>query len=316
MKNFYLFMFSAISLAVNTSVSASALCGDPAQPLLSVADFDGNGIVNAKDISTLAQHVGTDRYYALYDMDADGALTGADVGLATKDLDQVSTATDQEMAAIYNRFKYLQDVQGNDQLALLGYFSIPPALKGHGTHWFNSAGIASMFGQKLPSIYTAEGLNISSDRQAVHANFWANPATLVFANGATDYPTGENWKDSQVISFSNTPPSLTNNETESWHKHGGLCMTVLHSYDANGNLVRTGSANQHTTYNECQAFPNDEPQTDGTNMWANFWMVHIWLYDLNPNGLFAGTHPCVDSDGLDESTINGDRNVPHFFQHH
>ena len=105
-------------------------------------------------------------------------------------------------------------------------------------------------------------------------------------------------------------------QTGDRHKHGGLCMTVLHSYDANGNLVRTGSANQHTTFNECQAIPNDERMPDGSSMWANFWMVHMWLYDLNPNGFFAGTHPCVDPNGLDESTINGDRNVPHFFAHH
>lgn len=310
------YIVTILLLLANNTAFASASCGDPAQPLISVPDFNADGIVDANDVSTLAKNVGNKSYYALYDLDTDGKLTGSDVDIAANSLGQVSTVTDQEIATIYNRFKFLQNVQGNEQLTSLGYFSIPPALNGHGTHWFNSAGIASMLGYKQPSIYTAEGINISTDRQKVHANFWAKPATLVFANGATDYPTGENWKDSQVISFSDTPPALTSHPDENWHKHGGLCMTVLHSTDANGNLVRAGSANQHTTFNECQAIPNDEPQPDGSNMWGNFWMVHMWLYDLNPNGFFAGKHPCVDPDAADEATINGDRNIPHFFMHH
>ena len=55
---------------------------------------------------------------------------------------------------------------------------------------------------------------------------------------------------------------------------------------------------------------------DGSNLWANFWMIHIWLYDLNPNGLFAGTHPCVEVDAPSDETISGDREVPEFFADH
>lgn len=298
------------------SVFANVSCGDPAKPLLSVADFDANGIVDAKDIATLANVVGGNTYFSLYDRNADGKLTGVDVNLAAKDLAKTSNETDQEIATIYNRFKYLQNAQGNEQLSSLGYFSIPPPLKGHGTHWFNSDGLASMLGFKQPNINIAEGINVSSGDLTIHANFWAKPATLKFANGVTDYPTGENWQNEQVIRFTDTPPTLTLNEDEFWHKHAGLCMTVKHSYDSNGEMIRIGQANQHTTYNECQLIANDEPLQDGTNMWANFWMLHIWLYDLNPKGLFAGTHPCVDPDGVDPETINGDRNVPDFFKQH
>lgn len=324
MNRVYCYFFATIWLIGSSLAVASehggmnhsgALCGDRANPLLSVADFNGDGVVDNNDIVILSKHVGGKGYYALYDRNSDGDLTGADVALATKDIGMLSTVPDREIAKIYNRFKYLQAVQGNDNLSSLGYFPIPPALKGHGTHWFNSSGLASLLGQKEPSIYTAEGLNVSSDKQVVHAVFWASPAVLVFENGATDYPNGENWKDSQVIRFDNTPAALTSSVHESWHKHAGLCLTTEHSYDGNGNVVRTGNANQHTTYNECQAISNDEPQPDGSNMWASFWMVHMWLYDLNPNGFFAGQHPCVDPDELDETTINADRNVPLFFQH-
>lgn len=55
---------------------------------------------------------------------------------------------------------------------------------------------------------------------------------------------------------------------------------------------------------------------DDRNMRANFWMVHLWIYDLNPSGLFAGTHPCVERNAPSEETIVGNREVPMFFMDH
>jgi len=55
---------------------------------------------------------------------------------------------------------------------------------------------------------------------------------------------------------------------------------------------------------------------DGSVLWTNFWMVHMWIYDLNPKGLFGGAHPCVEPNGPSDKTINGDRPVPHFFKGH
>jgi hypothetical protein len=44
-------------------------------------------------------------------------------------------------------------------------------------------------------------------------------------------------------------------------------------------------------------------------------MIRVWLFDLNPNGPFGGTHPCFAQDGVsDEEVIEG-REVPDFFQH-
>jgi len=42
-------------------------------------------------------------------------------------------------------------------------------------------------------------------------------------------------------------------------------------------------------------------------------MLHVWMFNLNPNGIFAGTHPDVDPDSVSEESLNGDREVPMFF---
>lgn len=298
-------------------------CGDPASPLLSVADFDASGKVTGKDISTLARHIGNQgSYYALYDRNGDGKLDEKDIRLARQDINNTSTQLDREIAGFYNRFKHLQTVRGFDKLMGMGYFPIPVPLKGHGVHWFNAAGQASMMGHKQPNPNIAEGLNVSTDQRRVHALFYATPGSPVFDNGATDYPHGDDWKDARVIAFDNMPDKFTSSDDEMWHTHAGLCMPLSYKRDAAGDLVYdenglkivVGEAHQYTTYNECQAMSSDlTAMEDGSNMWANFWMLHMWLYDPNPNGLFAGIHPCVEQDAPDESVIIGDREVPEFF---
>ncbi len=324
MKKTTLLLFAiSISAPLAASEMHSASCGDPANPLLSVADFDASGTVTGKDVSLLAKHIGNHgTYYALYDRNADGKLDDEDVKLAGWDVDKTSSQFDREIASFYNRFKDLQTVRGYDELTAMEYFPIPVPLKGHGVHWFNSAGLASMMGFKQPDPEIAEGLNVSTDQRRVHAIFYATPGNPVFDNGATDYPEGDSWKDARVIAFDNMPAKLTSSEHEMWHTHAGLCMPLSYQrdamgnfvYDESGNKVVVGEAHQFTTYNECQAMPSDlSRMEDGSNMWANFWMIHMWLFDLNPNGLFAGTHPCVEPNAPDQNIIIGDREVPEFF---
>lgn len=310
----------ALTLLASSPLMAmeSVTCGQTAQPLTSVADFDANGVVDRKDIRTLAKHIGKKKpYYALYDVNADGKLDRKDLRQAIGDTRKTSTKADQELATFYNRFKSLQTVRGYTELGELAYSPIPAALRGHGVHWFSNAGMASMMGHKQPDPMLAEGLNVSTDERRVHALFWASPAVPVFDNGATDYPTGENWKDGRVISFSNMPTKMTSRADEMWHKHGGLCMPLKYVYDESENRTLIGEAHQYTTYNECQAMQNDVSMLpDGSVMWANFYMLHMWLYDLNPNGFFAGRHPCVEQNAPSDETINGGREVPHFFAGH
>ena len=118
-----------------------------ALPLTTVADFDANGIVNGNDIAALANHIGKNKdYYALYDLNADGVLDSKDITLASKDLNKASSDADRDIASMYNRFSEFQPVRGDEALLSMGYAPIPVPLKGHGVHWLNVDGMASLMG--------------------------------------------------------------------------------------------------------------------------------------------------------------------------
>lgn len=318
----------APSLAV--AESNHAACGDAASPLTSVADVNADGTVDGTDIEVIAHHIDHNRpYMALYDRNADGAVTPDDLVLATQDIGKASTVVDQQLATYYNRFAEFQHVVGIDQITALGYFPIPAPLKGHGVHWLNQAGSDSILGLKQADDTIAEGLNVDTVAERVHAVFWGNPAIPVFDNGALDYPWGEQWKDGHLVAFANTAPVFTDSPDEYWHTHAGLCITGSYMPDANGNITIVARGDQYLSFNECQALPNvDELKVPGgLNAWLNIYMIHVWLFDLNPNGVFGRTHPCVEPEGQDESELNAlaaqlaaDRGeeweVPEFFQHH
>ncbi len=52
-------------------------------------------------------------------------------------------------------------------------------------------------------------------------------------------------------------------------------------------------------------YPGTIPTANGgtrvTNRWTNFWMIHAWIYKLNPTGLFANTHPDVSTGPRDNN---------------
>ena len=121
--------------------------------------------------------------------------------------------------------------------------------------------------------------------------------------------------NSRVIAFAGHAPKFTSSPHEQWHTHAGLCFTT-ETVDGKKRIV----LNQHTAFLECQAIPSEDKLGTSpigpVNPWVNIWMLHVWMFDLNPNGLFANTHPCLDPHAVDEATINNGRPVPPFFQHH
>jgi hypothetical protein len=279
----------------------------------SVADLDGDGSVGQSDKVILKKAIKKRLYYAFYDLNADGKLNRDDLERLKKQIGMNSTVFDQEVAALFHRSKQFQLVDSGEELNAMAYNIGTGSLAGHGEHWNNLDGDLSIAGYKLADFYKVEGINVPQDRGSVAALFWGQGATPVFANGADDYPTpGGAWENERVVAFAGGPPTFTSSPDELWHTHAGLCITT--------ELRSTGIEivlNQHTSYTECQAIPSlTTSSITGQNTWINIWMVHMWIYDLNPNGFFANTHPCIDPDAPSEHTINGGREVPPFFAHH
>ena len=131
-----------------------------------------------------------------------------------------------------------------------------------------------------------------------------------------DYPQPAGaWMYERVQAFTGQAPTLFPHSTEeNWHVHGGLCITLQDLGQGPQFILE-----QHTSFMECQSLTSLRKTTvNGVemNIWVNLWMLHTWMFDLNPEGLFANTHPCLDPHAPQESEINGDREVPAFFSHH
>jgi len=305
----------------NSDTGGDVQCGDPAQPLLSVSDFNGDGNVTRKDINMLMHAIHEHEYFAVYDRDGDGNLNYTDLHLAKHDLHSTSSATDQQVARMYQRFRHFQSVSGFAEVQSMNYQPMGGVLALHGQHWANTASLLAINGFREADPFIAEGINVLSDGSDVVALFWGDQAVPLFNDPSApdglstlDWPdpTGV-WNFERVQAFSDSPPDFfPDTEADKWHKHPGACITM----DDVGNgpewLIY-----QHMSNAECQALPNlQKVEFNGQliNPWGNFWMLHAWLYELNPKGVFGNVHPCVDPDGPSEDDINGGRVVPPFFQ--
>lgn len=296
------------SVAVQTAYAdddKAKICNGYAPPIMTTADFNGDGIVNEDDVVLISKARKKEIYYPFYDLNADGKINRLDIRMTRDQIGQTSSNSERLIAKIFHGTKQYQTVESPQELVAMDYLKLAESLAGHGEHWFDIA-------QGGENPFYRPGLNFSHDRNQVMGMYWAIDAIPVFENGATDYPApGGDWEDSRVIAFAGTPPKYTDRPDEKWHTHAGLCITM-----EMGNSGPQMVLNQHTTYAQCQQRPSLIKPDGVHNMWSNLWMLHAWMFDLNPNGLFANTHPCADPDAPLEETINGDREVPPFFKHH
>ncbi len=290
---------------------ANAVCGAPVHLLQTVADVNADGVVDGNDLVETVQVVIGGGYYALYDRNGDGALTAMDVVKVAQDIGKTSTTVDQQIGMAYHRFIHFQEVQ-NTWVELYPEFQpFTSPVAGHGVHWANRDAMLSISGFQPTSFEREESINVPADGSKPWAMFWGEAATPVFEGGAMDYPMpGGEWETQRVIAFSDRPPKFTADPKEHWHTHAGLCSVV--------NAAGQVEIHQYTTYAECQAypslFPTDPIDGDG-NAWNNLWMVHLWLFNLNPRGIWGGTHPCLDPWAPSEEDVNDGREEPEFFMH-
>lgn len=303
------------------SSSEQAQCGDPVPPLLSVADFNGDGEVTKKDIHMLKDAIHEQTYFAVFDRNADGVLDDNDKHLTEDDLHKASSDTDQRLAKMYQRFKHFQNVSGASEVQAMNFLPFGSSLAFHGQHWTNTSGQFAAAGFREPDPFIAEGVNVPADGSSVMALYWGDGAVPLFADPAAagglstlDWPSPTGiWNFQPVQAFADGPPDFfPESEADKWHPHAGLCVVVQDNGNGPDWVLK-----QYTTNAECQAMPNlQKAEFNGQkfNIWGNFWMLHAWLYELNPRGVFGNVHPCVDPDGLSEAELNGDRIVPPFFE--
>lgn len=244
-----------------------------AQPLLSVADYDASGQVRGADVRMSVRAVlghvffGED-YVAYYDRNADDALSGADILYTVFDLGEESTALDREIADVFWSTEHLRDQQA---AAAEGFIPFTQEFQGHAVHWARHIALGSIdyaFDHTDP-----EGLNYSAggDLQAVF--YYVGP-------GPTDTDP-----DDIFNPFAETPEGFTGHH-DGWHHHAGSCFIGLDYTNPTYDWTEL-DFHECTTPTECYTMAGTTPV-----VWnPKFYMLHLWLYKLNPCGTFAGHHP-------------------------
>lgn len=302
------------------------MCNLAFEPLLKVADFDANGVVDDVDISMLAEHmqVGPKQdYFALYDLTADRKVDVNDLKLAIDDIGLTSDVIDQEIATMFQGAVHLRGAKTDAEWLALGVSDSDVPLAGHGTHWLTvPTGLLTYRG--VVSKYTdIVGLNIADegpDKDNVVGLYWSAIAQPVFVDangneGFFDYFTcgpihgqlsGCVWMDYHVVRYDESilpHPTLTHNPCEHWHAHPAMCI-----YET---MDGVGHFDQHLTYNQCMATQNVNPNPLRTQAfgvyplaWTNTWMVHAWLFNPSSKGIHGNTNDCIDPNFPPESSIN------------
>lgn len=101
MKIPYALAFTALFLnpLLASAATSGTYCEGAVVPLIKVADFDGSGTVNGKDIAMLSKNIGKKGVYSpLFDRDGNGEINVIDLHNATRTMGAPSTPEDQAIA--------------------------------------------------------------------------------------------------------------------------------------------------------------------------------------------------------------------------
>lgn len=241
-------------------------CPGPS-PILTMGDFDGNGIVDNADKAMLNDFRQSGDYAAYFDMNADGKLTGQDVSIVARNKGEAPTARDVEMTALWQAILPYRDIGA---AMASGYVPFTPDLQGHGIHFANFGLIYSWNERGGWNAGQPEGLNYTDDGELVAAFYYAPAAIDLYDYGAP-LPADMFFQEFAV------PPSFDGMADHEWHNHVGPCF--------GGATSPVPGFDQCTTEAYCTSV--------GGQLWSpKFHMLHVWMFEYNECGPFGG----IDAD--------------------
>lgn len=293
-------------------------------PILSVGDFDGDGTVTHADVTLIANQL-EDEYVPFFDLNADGALDGLDVSETANAMGEASTTLDQQLAQLYWGTERYRNV---DNAILDGYRPFTQTLYGHGTHYTRLPILVTPEGGLDPDyensqdgelvISEPEGLNYDENGNLVAAYYYhgIDVKALVLASLAGDNDTvaalfGQAIGISLHSAYSGgTWPELYDSPHALWHQHWGACIDDLDYAKMSLDPTHQPFFLDHEFLPNCLERVKPGSRQGYTTA---FNMLHVWLYRLNPCGLFAGAHPHV-SMGYPDDTAADPRTLEEWFE--
>lgn len=266
--------------------------GSKPTPVLSTSDFDGDGTVTRKDIALLAEQIGSADYIAIFDRNADRVLDQKDTIIARAEAGAASRAVDRELAAAYQGTKAYRNLRG---AIADGFVPWTESLFGHGSHWVQRPERGTLDYRFNPG--APEGLNYDANGRLWAVFYYSGPSPTRL--DGTKYPPGDRFRP-----FSQAPEGFCG-DADVWHHHAGGCFKGLNYEQPNMDPAKL-SFREGISPRQCLAGCSTErglPVTSNAKWTPEFHMLHAWIYELNPCGTFAGTHPALATTSLHPAAI-------------
>lgn len=274
-----------------------------ARPLLSVADFNGDGAVNGSDIKDITSRdrssQGDEKYHPLYDLNADGKIDRQDINIAVNTEGDEVALLDQQIARATQATMRYYGPQGQENAIKDGFLPFSQEFNGHGIHYLNPDLALQIGNSKKLDIERPVGLNYDAKGNLLAVFYLRIPQTGT--------PTPENPLANLVVDPADDSPSQVSFDTlshDDWHNHQSAWIAGLGNLNPDSvyfeEYVPSGAVVSRLQQEQFKVFPESDQYYS-----PKFWMLHGWFHSLNPDGTFANTHPNVSPYAPEEPSVHG-----------
>ena len=270
-----------------------------ASPLLSVADFDGNGEVNWHDLRDLGSRLlspDDDDYHPLYDLDADGNLDLQDLFRAASTYGEDVPKLDQQIAQATQATMKYYGPNGLQTAIANGYIPFSQEFAGHGIHYYNQSLGSEVSNDSKLDLNHPLGLNFDDQGNLVAVFYVRIPQSQ-------EPSPNDPLAGLSVDPTDNFPPESFDTVSEKdWHNHQSVWFDGLGSLDSRSFYFEEGLPLEIVA-SRLQQTPVF-PKSDKAYV-PKFWMLHGWFHSLNPEGVFGNIHPNVSPYAPEEPGAHG-----------
>lgn len=307
-----------------------------APAILSQPDFNGDGIVNYKDVLIVnfkvLQGRVTGRYDAIFDRNSDGKVDALDVRATLSSIGNKSSELDLQLVEIYKDTKSFYSNFGILSAILNGYTAFTPAFQGHGEHWVNVSRIAEVLTKPKAELTHTDyiGINVEPlgggllERKVLGVFYLIQPDNLteLWNNFVSTAQDGDEEINFGIPEYQEIPDIFADDplfspHVENWHQHNSVYIHYPNPLDPTS-VIFEQNLSPEELYQRYKAATIDDPSNELV-VWGietgngfdfndisqanvmflpSFQMMHGWVNALNPGefGVFGETNPLVSPD--------------------
>ena len=293
-----------------------------ASPILSQPDFNGDGIVNGRDVVRLSFELikgrFTGNYNSIFDVNGDGIVNRQDLRLTVSAINEPSSLLDQQLATLYQDVKPFLSKFGMLNAITSGFGAFTPEFQGHGEHWVQPEKLIGALSKPKEDLTYLDyvGLNVEPkgnesllERDVLGVFYLVQPDNLeeLWGNFLASAADGDQEISFGIPDYQQTPDifaddPLLSPHRENWHQHNSVYIHNPNPLDPTGVVFE-----QNLTPQELFARFIDATENDPNNekvLWGietsngfdladipdanvlilpSFQMMHAWINTLTPS---------------------------------